>query len=1225
MDDIDIEKIAIIGMAGRFPDADNISQFWQNLINGKESLTNYTDEELLSAGENPETIKHPNYVKTGTILTNAEMFDAAFFDFSPKEALYTNPQQRLFLEICWEAMENSGYRADNHPGAIGVYGGSSNNGYAMLLYQQSQNPVSPTDRFQIMMGNDPDFLATRVAYKLNLKGPALTIQTACSTSLVAIHQACQGLLTYQCDMALSGGVCVHLHQGRGYLYQEGMIFSPDGHCRTFDTQAQGTVFGQGAGVVVLKRLSEALADNDTILAVISGSAINNDGAMKVGITAPSVEGQAEVISMAQAIAEVEADSISYIEAHGTGTPLGDPIEIEGLTRSFRETTDKKSFCAIGSVKTNIGHLDAAAGVCGLIKTTLALNHKQIPPSLHYSKANPNINFTDSPFYVNGIRQDWKSSHNQPRRAGVSSFGIGGTNAHAILEEAPVRPATISDTSWQLLPLSARSSTALQTMTTNLAEHIISNPEQELVDIAYTLQVGRKPFQHRCFTVCPTKQNGAAILQNSIKDQYYSICPETQPSGIVFMFSGQGSQYINMTRDLYDSVPFYTEQVDYCAGKLQIELGLDIRDILFPTQEYNAQAEILLRQTNITQPALFLIEYCLAQLWMHWGIKPAAMVGHSIGEYVAACLAGVFSLDDALKLVATRGRLMHSLPPGSMLTIAQSAEEIREHLPPELSLAVINGARRCVVSGTKEHIEQLQKKLDTDEIDSQTLHTSHAFHSHLMEPILDEFTDAVTQAHRGPAQIPFVSNVTGTWITETEASDPGYWANHLRQTVNFYGCLQTLLESQTDILLEIGPGQTLTFLGKQHPKKNKKHIIVATTRRPVERKNDKQVILQSLGQLWLAGVKIDWQQVHTAGTRSRIPLPTYPFERNKFCIAGDPFLPEIEEEPIDDELLSDYDNNEIEKSAHEVEVLVAEIWKKLLVGVKTINREDNFFDLGGDSLQAVQMFSELENETDLKLPLSAIYDTPVLQDFAQLVQSATHPDESDDGTSIACTCSQPTKPVPIALTPFIVIKKLVKLARRPLSAFNLLKKILLGTYCICWYRLFKRNVRIKFPFFASTKIKITGPGSVFIDSGCTTAINSIDHPTIVTLYPDSVITIGKDCSLAGMTIRCKNNITIGDRTWLPGALIQDFLFYSNPDITLDKKIANNAPITIGNDVWLAMQSAILPGSSVNDGAVLGVQAVLYNSSIATLCFAYGNPITQIIPINVITHKKNGLKS
>jgi len=1229
MDNIDTEKVAIIGMAGQFPEASNIKEFWQNLVNGVESLSTYTDNELLAAGEDPETIKHPNYVKSGTSLANAEMFDAAFFDFSPKEALYTNPQQRLFLETCWEAMENSGYRADNYPGAIGVFGGTSNNGYAERLYLQADS-ASPTDRFQIMMGNDPDFLTTRVAYKLNLKGPALTIQTACSTSLVAIHQACQSLLTYQCDMALSGGVCVHLHQGRGYFYQEGMIFSPDGHCRTFDSEAQGTVFGQGAGIVVLKRLSEARADNDTIMAVINGSAINNDGAMKVGMTAPSVDGQAEVVSMARALGNVKAESISYIEAHGTGTPLGDPIEIEALTKSFRETTDKKSFCAIGSVKTNIGHLDAAAGVTGLIKTALALHHKQIPPSLHYSKPNSNINFANSPFYVNASLQDWHSL-GQPRRAGVSSFGIGGTNAHVILEESPTQPPTELDTSWQLLPLSARSSTALKAMTDNLAEHLVNTPEQELADVAYTLQVGRKPFKHRCFTLCTTRQDAATILKNTTDDRFSSAHLEASTQDVVFMFSGQGAQYINMTRGLYDSEPFYKEQLDYCAKKLQVKLGLDLRSILFPGEKERTEAEQLLKQTNIAQPALFIVEYCLAQLWIHWGIKPAALVGHSIGEYVAACLSGVFSLDNALSLVADRGRLMYSLPPGSMLAVGLSQEEIKPYLPAELALAVINGARRCVISGEDGPLERLRKQLTEDGVNCQFLQTSHAFHSHMMDPILDEFSDKVSKVPRKPAQIPFVSNVSGTWITETETSSPSYWANHLRQTVNFFACVKTLLGTPNRILLEVGPGQTLTILSTEHPKKDKGHIIMASTRRPVERKDDKQVILNTLGELWLTGQKINWQQHHVSGARARVPLPTYPFERESYwaketwvsqqkttrIASTSTFLrsalPELTDKSKEGELLTD--NN----TAFDMEILMAEIWQKLLVGVENIKKDDNFFDLGGDSLQAVQMYSELEKKTGISLPLSAIYETPVLRNFAKLAQLSRCPETSYGNAATDCSpeaSSNMGEQQP--LSTIGVIKKLIKLASKPFSAFQLLKNLLLGTYFICWYRLFTRNVRIKFPFFAYSKIKITGPGKVFIDSGCSTAINALDRPTIITLHSESVIRIGKQCALSGMTIRCKNRITIGDRTLLPGSLIQDFLFFSNPEIKFGDKSLENSSITIGNDVWLAMQSAILPGSSVGNGDVFSVQTVLYNSSVEKHCFAYGNPIKQVIPINIAKH-------
>ncbi|MFC1827860.1 type I polyketide synthase, partial [Thermodesulfobacteriota bacterium] len=639
-----IEEISIIGMSGRFPGALNINQFWRNLADGVESIFRFSDEELLSRGVSKEKINHPEYVKAGTILQDAEMFDAAFFGFNQQEAETMDPQQRVFLEIAWEALESAGYNSDSYDGAIGVFAGTSGNDYRKNFVANQLSITSGLDSFELMVGNDPDFFTTRVSYKLNLKGPSLTIQTACSSSLVAVHQACQSLLTYQCDMALAGGVCIRFPQGHGYMYQDGMIWSPDGHCRSFDAQAQGTLFGHGVGIVVLKRLSEALQDGDMILAVIKGSAINNDGSMKVGFTAPSVEGQAEVISTALALGNVTADTVSYIEAHGTGTPLGDPIEIEALTQSFREHTNRTGYCAIGSVKSNIGHLDTAAGVAGLIKTILALQHKKIPPSLHFTSPNPNIDFANSPFYVNNTLQEWQSVE-QSRRAGVSSFGVGGTNAHVVLEEAPVLENIKSSRSWHLLPLSAKSETALQALTANLAVYLDNNPHLLLEDTAHTLQEGRKHFSHRSIAVCSSLEDAAQVLSlNESKRINTSVSPMFSRN-VIFMFSGQGSQHVNMCRDLYQEHPFFKKQVDLCSQILQPHLGLDLRDILYPPENNIKEATQSITQTSITQPALFTIEYSFATLLNHLGIFPSALVGHSIGEYTAACIAGVFSLED----------------------------------------------------------------------------------------------------------------------------------------------------------------------------------------------------------------------------------------------------------------------------------------------------------------------------------------------------------------------------------------------------------------------------------------------------------------------------------------------------------------------------------------------------------------------------------------------------
>ncbi len=879
----EIEGIAIIGMAGRFPGAKNIDEFWHNLREGIESISRFSDEELAASGIDKEVLNQPNYVKAGAILEDIEWFDAAFFGFNPREAATCDPQHRLFLECAWEALENAGYNSETYTGKIGTYAGTGWSSYLFNNLHSNREFVESVGGYQTLIGNDKDFLATRVAYKLNLTGPSINIQTACSTSLVAISTACQSLLNYQCDMALAGGVSVFVPHKAGYFYQEGGILSPDGHCRAFDAKAGGTVIGNGAGIVVLKRLEDALADGDRIDAVIKGFAINNDGAAKVGYTAPSVDGQSAAIAQALALAGVLPEAIAYIETHGTATALGDPIEIAALNQAFRTDASKRGFCAIGSVKTNIGHLDAAAGVTGLIKTVLALKHEQIPPSLHFEQPNPKINFTNSPFYVNTKLSEWKRN-GTPRRAGVSSFGIGGTNAHVILEESPIvkqqETPKPEERKQQLLILSARTSSALATATANLANYLQQHPDLNLADVAYTLQVGRKTFDHRQILVCENIDDAVKALSTLDAQRILTQFNEQMERPIAFMFSGQGSQYVNMGRELYQNQPIFKAQIDRCAELLKPHLKLDLRHILYPNEEQSEAAIEQLKQTYITQPALFAIEYALAQLWMAWGVHPQVLIGHSIGEYVAATIAGVFTLEEALKLVAIRGQLMQQLPTGKMLSIALSEEEVKPLLGDELAIAAINSPRLCVVSGAEHAIARLQDRLTSQNINCRQLHTSHAFHSAMMNPIVETFAEEVKKVNLKSPKIPFISNVTGTWITAAEAVDPNYWAKHLRETVRFAAGIDELLK-QPRILLEIGPGRTLSTFAKQH--QNQEQIVLTSMRHPQDLQSDMAVLLNTLGRLWLAGVQIDWSAFYAKERRYRVPLPTYPFERQRYWI------------------------------------------------------------------------------------------------------------------------------------------------------------------------------------------------------------------------------------------------------------------------------------------------------------------------------------------------------
>lgn len=879
-----VDGIAVIGMSGRFPGADNVEQFWNNLLQKVESITELTDEELLASRIDPAIIANPRYIKAKGILGNTDQFDAAFFGYNPRVAELTDPQHRIFLECSWEAIEDAGYNPDTYEGRIGVFAGQSMNTYWLHNLYEHVDLIASVESLQAAIGNDKDSLTTEVSYKLNLKGPAVTIQSSSSTSLTAIHYACQSLLSYECDMALSGGISIHFPEKAGYLYHEGGTTSPDGHCRAFDEKAQGFVSGHGAGCVVLKRLSDALRDGDHVYAVIKGSAVNNDGTNKVSYMAPSVKGQAEVIAMAQAMAGVEPESITYIEAHGTGTRIGDPIEVEALTEVFRRSTDKKGYCALGSVKTNIGHLDTAAGVIGLIKASLAVKHGIIPPTLHFEKPNPQMDLENSPFYVPTEVTKWVTG-DQRRRAGVSSFGMGGTNAHVILENVPEPEEAQSSISrpYQLLTFSAKTATALKKLTDNLANHLKDREQLPFADVAYTLNIGRKTLSHRRFIVASDTDEGIQALQEGSYRAGESSVEEERERPVVFLFTGQGSQYVNMGKGLYETEAVFKMYVDQCCELLLPVLNLDLRDVLYPPADREAESAEMLRQTWLTQPALFVIEYALAKLWMAWGIQPQAMIGHSVGEYVAACLSGVFTLEDALHIIAMRGRMIQELPAGSMLSVQLSPEELEPLLDARLSLAAWNGNRLCVVSGETEHVMQFQQLLEQQGVTSTLLQTSHAFHSHMMEPIVQRFTACMQQISLRSPRIPYLSNVTGTWITEQEATDPGYWAKHLRQGVMFAPGIQTLLEEPSYLFLEVGPGSTLHSLVKELRQAHQRQVVLHSLRHPKDSVPDARFLMQVVGKLWLAGAVVNWEAFYQEEPRRRVPLPTYPFERQRYWI------------------------------------------------------------------------------------------------------------------------------------------------------------------------------------------------------------------------------------------------------------------------------------------------------------------------------------------------------
>ena len=887
-------KIAITGISGRFPKARNINLFWKNLIEKKESITFFTNEELKKHEVENYSADNNYYVKAKPTLEGIDQFDARFFDLTPREAEVLDPQQRLFLECAWEALEDSGTNPASFEGEIGVFAGKTASHYWRDNLLSSLDQTSFISNLEQLINNDKDYISTYTSYKLDLNGPSYAIQTSSSTSLAAIDLAYHSLLNHQCDLAIVGAACLILPQCAGYLYEDGSILSKDGHCRSFDADASGTVFGNGVGVVVLKRLGDAINNDDPIYASIAGSATNNDGASKVGFTAPSVKGQAKVIAMAQAKADVHPESISYIEAHGSGTPVGDPIEFKALNEVFRSRTDQKQFCALGSVKSNVGHLETAAGIAGLIKTVLALKHKQIPPTLHFNTPNPEIDLDNSPFYINTELEEWKSN-GTPRRAGVSSFGIGGTNAHVILEEAPEIERKLADVQrpYHVLTLSAKNDAALHELVQRYLDHSKENEQVLLEDISYTSHVGRAHFDHRLSVVCDShaqlQQRLTDFLENDIVNgiQQGQTHESATPAKIVFLFTGQGSQYAGMGQQLYATAPVFKEAIDTCAKYLEEYLDHSLQSILWG--EHTA----LLDQTQYTQPALFALEYALARLWQSWGIAPTAVLGHSIGEYVAACIAEVFSLADAIKLIAARARLMQALPQdGCMVSVLASEQQLQPLLAPhqaQVSFAAINGPESVVISGETQVIEAITTELTAEDIKTKPLTVSHAFHSPLMEPMLEEFAAIANSVQYQAPQLDFISNVSGT-LAQDEVADPAYWVRHIRQPVRFAQGIQGLADPSY-LYIEIGPQPVLLGMARQCLSNGEEHDRGWL---PSLRSNreDWEQLLDSLGYLYIGNQPIDWEAFDRDYLPRKTTLPTYPFQRQRYWIEANPDLQRV---------------------------------------------------------------------------------------------------------------------------------------------------------------------------------------------------------------------------------------------------------------------------------------------------------------------------------------------
>lgn len=917
------DAVAIIGMACRLPGARTPEAFWRNLRDGVESISFFDDEELLESGVESGLLGLPFFVKAKPVLEGVDRFDAAFFGINPREAELMDPQHRIFLELAWEALERAGYDPYASDAAIGVFAGASGSAYLLQNLVHSSSALKLQNMTQLRIGNGLDFLTTHVAYRLDLRGPAITVQTACSSSLTAVAQACQSLLDYQCDVALAGGICVTLPEKTGYLHDGSGLVSPDGHLRAFDARAEGSVFGDGAGIVVLKRLDEALADGDHVHASILGCAVNNDGAMKVGFTAPSVEGQARAIETAYAVADVEPRSIGYVEAHGAGTMLGDSMEVEALTRAFRKHTDEVGFCALGSVKTNVGHVVAAAGVTALMKTALSLEHATLPPSLNFESPNPEIDFERSPFYVPTRARHWPAESG-PRRASVNAAAFGGTNAHVVLQEPPPPTECDPPRDYKLVVLSGRTESALRKASENLVEHLASNPEIELADVAFTHWVGRVPLPCRRAIVCRERGDllgalgGAGDPARLLEGVF-----DGQERPVAFMLSGVGELVPDSTLELYEREPVFREEVDRCCRILTPLLGRDLRELLYPGLETDGETAaggkgapepgdldlrallgrgapeagpeaLELRRTLFAQPACFVIDYALARTWLAWGVQPEALVGHSIGEYVAACLAGVFSLEDALSLVARRARMIEELPEGALLGVMLPEAQLKPMLGDRLSISSVNGPELCVVGGPHDAVETFEKELQSEGVPCSRVPTHHAFHTSMLEAIAEPYAELVGEVPLQAPRIPYVSNRTGSWVTSQEATDPHAWARHSCETVRFSDAIAMLAQRPEFVLLEVGPGQALSGFAMQHSAAadGPERVVLASTPHPLRRRPALENMMESLARLWLSGARIDRRAFYAEERRRRIPLPTHPFESRRYWIEPESQAPRL---------------------------------------------------------------------------------------------------------------------------------------------------------------------------------------------------------------------------------------------------------------------------------------------------------------------------------------------
>ncbi len=982
--------IAVVGMAARLPGANTLSAFWDNLRRGQESIVTLSEDDLLAAGIGEKALANHAYVRRAALLDGIDEFDAEFFGFTPHTARMTDPQHRLFLQSAYHALEDAGYDPAEIDASVGVYATSTTSGYLLHNLMSNQDPnvvIGQGVTFEMVnlsLQNDKDYLATKVAHQFNLRGPALSVQTACSSALVAVHLACQSILNGECEMALAGGASLRIPHHVGYWHEPGSMVSATGHCRPFDVRSDGTIFGSGVGVVVLKAMQDAIDDGDRIHAVIRGSALNNDGSTKMTYAAPNAAGQADVIAEAHAVAEVDAATVSYVETHGTGTPLGDPIEIEGLRQAFAVSEEARNGpCYIGSVKSNIGHLESAAGIASLIKTILCLKHRAIPPTLHYTRPNPELHLDQGPFVVRSEYGPWE--WDGVRRAGVSSFGVGGTNAHLVLEEAPTVLASTPRPGPQVLLLSARTAEALQQSRSALAAELSGPNEASLPDAAYTLTRRRKE-NFRMAAVAKDREDAAALLGAAEHDNVFvgESVPGTDDTGadassgrVVFLFPGQGAQHIGMARGLYESEPAFAEYFDQCAAGFGQELDIDLRAEVFDGTARN------LERTDRTQPALFTVEYALAKLIETYGVRPAALAGHSIGEYVAATVAGVFDLETAIKAVSMRARLMHAAPRGVMVAVAQSPEAIAEHLSGDVDVAAINEPAGCVVAGSEENIRKFSARLAEQGIVARRVRTSHAFHSRLMDSMIPEFTGFLSRLTLREPQIPLLSNVTGTWLAAGEATNAATWARQVRSTVRFSDEVDVLLADSHRVMIEVGPGGTLTASAMRHPRWSNGHRAVRLMRHHAQNRDDRDAFLLALGQLWSAGVQVDWTPLRGGYQPQLVSITGYPFERQRHWVdhrphswAGAPTNGTAATASTGTAEHAQPATN----GKSPMEATLQRIWSQCL-GVGSVDRSANFFELGGDSLVAISVAMTASNE-GLDLTPQDLYDNPTLVALAK---------------------------------------------------------------------------------------------------------------------------------------------------------------------------------------------------------------------------------------------------